>query len=62
MYTFRVNKHTSKTFDLREAGGPRPLHETVLEFESSGRWPDDTARADHSLNSPLDFLDLTAGS
>eukprot|EP00435_Cladocopium_sp_Y103_P033435 s111_g8.t1 len=27
------------------AGGPRPLHETVLEFESSGRWPDDTAAA-----------------
>eukprot|EP00913_Durusdinium_trenchii_P002836 g2624.t1 len=24
---------------------PRPLYETVLEFESSGRWPDDTAAA-----------------
>ncbi len=26
-----------------EAGGPRPLYETVLEFESSGRWPNETA-------------------
>ena len=39
---------------------PRPLYETVLEFESSGRWPDDTAGT-AALADPMGWMKSVCG-